>query len=78
MPYTFFPYFEDTIASTSKIRSANQDVSLTVNPLLPELVFPSILETLPKIGSYHLPTHRLGAHRIFFNDPIFFLNRNFG
>ena len=38
--------------------------------------FSSVLETLPKIASYRLPTHRRGAHRNFFHGS--FLNRIFG
>ena len=37
-----------------------------INPLMPETFFPSNFEIQPKIGSHRLPTHRHGAHRIFF------------
>ena len=38
------------------------------------------LERQPKIGPYRLPTHRRGAHRIFFffDGPFLFKNQNFG
>ena len=47
-----------------------------VNPLMPETFMPSNFEMKPKIGSHRLPTHRRGAHRIFFLI-LFFLKRNF-
>ena len=37
-----------------------------LNPVHPELYFPPIFETYPKISSYRLPTHRRGTHRTFF------------
>ena len=47
------------------------------NPLLHEFFFSSVLERLPKIGSYSLPTHRRCAQRNFFYYPFIFSNRNF-
>ena len=37
-----------------------------INPLVPEFFFSSFFGTLPKIGSFPLPTHSRDAHRIFF------------
>ena len=39
---------------------------ITINPLLHEFSFLSILEREPKIDSYRLPTHRRGTHLNFF------------
>ena len=46
--------------------------------LLHELFFSLASEKQTKIASYRLPTHRRGAHRIFFDYPVLFQNVNFG
>ena len=48
-----------------------------LNPLLPELFFQSIFETLPKTGSFRLPTHRRGTHRKFFPWSLLILKSKF-
>ena len=40
------------------------------NPLLPETFLRANFEIYPKIDSHRLPTHRRGAHRNFFHDPL--------
>ena len=42
------------------------------NSLWTVLFFPSIFESLPKIGSYRLPTHGRDAHKNFFMIPSYF------
>ena len=48
-----------------------ENLSGDLNPLLPESFFCYVIfGTLPKIGSYRLPTHSEDTYRNYFNDPF--------
>ena len=47
-------------------RHQHSAVHYAINTLWTELFFSSFFGTYPKIGSFHLPTHRRDAHRKFF------------
>ena len=52
--------------------ACNQNRVRVVQPFSERAVF---LVDFLRIGSYRLPTHRRGAHRIFFNHPFLFFDK---
>ena len=57
----------ESFVVNNEFKSRNIPVGIIItNPLFHEFHFTSVFQIIPKIGSCRLPTHRRGAHRIFF------------